>query len=73
MLILMPELSMAGNNVPVYKLEVLACLSSSSICQSQLFGQPVCLFPTQCWHVEWEELLRNQQVITSSLTNLKKY
>jgi hypothetical protein len=62
-LILMTELSMAANDVPVYELEVLACLSSISICQSQLFGQPARLYPTQCWHTEWEELLANQQVI----------
>lgn len=68
----MPELSMAVNDMPVYELEVLACLSSSSICQSQLFGQPTCLYPTQCWHLEWEELLKNQQVIMNCLTNLKK-
>lgn len=61
--ILMSELSMAANDMPVYELEVLACLSSTSICQSQLFGQPACLYPTQCWHLEWEELLNNQQVI----------
>jgi len=56
-------LLLAANDMPVYELEVLGCLSSSSICQSQLFGQPAYIYPTQCWHLEWEELLSNQQVI----------
>ncbi|KDR10847.1 hypothetical protein L798_14829 [Zootermopsis nevadensis] len=51
----------AANDMPVYELEVIACLTSSSICQSHLFGQPARLCPTQCWHLEWEELLANQQ------------
>jgi hypothetical protein len=62
-LIIYNTLSLAANDMPVYELEVLGCLSSSSICQSQLFGQPAHVYPTQCWHLEWEELLSNQQVI----------
>ncbi|XP_069685271.1 meiosis 1 arrest protein-like [Periplaneta americana] len=54
-----------GNDVSIYELEVVACLSSSSICQSQLFGQPGRLYPTQCWHLDWEEHLINRQIYIS--------
>jgi hypothetical protein len=62
-LIIYNTFSLAANGMQVYELEVLGCLSSSSICQSQLFGQPAHIYPTQCWHLEWEELLTNHQVI----------
>lgn len=45
------ERSAAGAG-PVH---LVACrlLRSASLCESALFGNPICVGPTKCWHMSW--------------------
>ncbi|XP_049776021.1 meiosis 1 arrest protein-like [Schistocerca cancellata] len=51
----------SSKDLPIFELEVIARVSLSGLCESFVFGFPHRLYPTQCWRLDWEEILYNQQ------------
>lgn len=49
------------STIPVYELNIIARVSVNAICESNVFGLPLCLKPTQSWKLSVEEDRENQE------------